>query len=85
MAEFWKEHAARDARNAQLLRDGRYRSYDDLLADAARGLPRELEAPLWKAELDRAQAAVGVLARRLEQAPPDIGDCRRRPARALPH
>ena len=72
-AEFWKEHAARDERNAQLLgRDGRYHSYDDLLANADPGLAGELEAPVWKDKFDRAQAAVGALARRLEQAAPDI-------------
>jgi 3-O-methylgallate 3,4-dioxygenase len=72
-AEFWKEHAARDERNAQLLgRDGRYHSYDDLLANADPGLAGELEAPVWKDKFDRAQAAVGALARRLEQAAPDV-------------
>jgi 3-O-methylgallate 3,4-dioxygenase len=66
-AEFWKEHAGRDERNAQLLgRDGRYRSYDDLLANADPGLAGELEAPVWKDKFDRAQAPVGALARLFE-------------------
>jgi hypothetical protein len=72
-AEFWKEHAARDERNTQLLgRDGRYHSYDDLLADADPTLVGELEAPVWKDKFDRAQAAVGALAWHLEETGPDV-------------
>ena len=43
-ADYWAEHAARDQRNPRLLgADGRYHSYDDLLAAAAR--PRSRRWP----------------------------------------
>lgn len=72
-ADFWEEHAARDERNTRLLgRDGRYHSYDELLAGADPRLAGELEASVWADKFDRAQAAVAALARRLAEAAPDV-------------
>ncbi|HTT00125.1 MAG TPA: hypothetical protein VMI33_26280 [Streptosporangiaceae bacterium] len=78
-ADFWAEHAARDQRNPQLLgRDGRYHTYDELLAVADPALAGELEPAVWRSKFDRAQAAVEVLAQRLAAARPDavviVGD-----------
>ena len=78
-ADFWKEHAARDERNTQLLAsDGRYRSYTELLADADPALASQMDVAVWQEKFDRAQAAVEVLAQRLAQAAPDavliVGD-----------
>jgi 3-O-methylgallate 3,4-dioxygenase len=72
-ADFWTEHAARDRRNARLLApDGRYRSYDELLAGADPALSAELEPEVWRSKFGRAQAAVEALAARLERAEPDV-------------
>lgn len=72
-AAFWKEHAARDERNTQLLgRDGRFHSYAELLADADPALAGELDAPVWQDKFDRAQAAVSMLTQRLAAAEPDV-------------
>jgi hypothetical protein len=72
-AEFWSEHAARDRRNARLLGpDGRYRSYDELLAGADPALSAELEPAVWRSKFDRAQAAIEALAARLARAEPDV-------------
>jgi hypothetical protein len=72
-AAFWSEHAARDERNTRLLGpDGRYHTYDELLAEADPALAGELQAPVWRDKFDRAQAAIEVLAKRLAGAEPDV-------------
>jgi 3-O-methylgallate 3,4-dioxygenase len=72
-AEYWSEHAARDQRNNRLLGpDGRYRTYDELLAAADPALAGELQPAVWHSKFDRAQAAVGALAQRLAAAQPDV-------------
>ncbi len=72
-ADFWKEHGARDRRNTRLLGpDGRYLSYDELLAGADPALAGELEPSVWRSKFDRAQAAVEALAGRLARAGPDV-------------
>lgn len=72
-ADFWTEHGARDRRNARLLGpDGRYRSYDELLAGADPALSAELEPAVWRSKFDRSQAAVAELAARLAAAGPDV-------------
>jgi 3-O-methylgallate 3,4-dioxygenase len=72
-ADFWTEHAARDRRNTRLLGpDGRYRTYDELLAGADPALSAELEPSVWRGKFDRAQAAVEALAERLARAEPDV-------------
>jgi 3-O-methylgallate 3,4-dioxygenase len=68
-ASYWREHAARDERNTQLLgRDGRYHSFAELLADADPALAAELDADVWQDKFERAQAAVEALAQRLAEA-----------------
>jgi 3-O-methylgallate 3,4-dioxygenase len=72
-ADYWSEHAARDQRNNRLLGpDGRYRTYDELLAAADPALAGELQPAVWHSKFDRAQAAVGALAQRLAAAQPDV-------------
>jgi 3-O-methylgallate 3,4-dioxygenase len=72
-AEYWSEHAARDQRNNRLLGpDGRYRTYDELLAAADPALAGELQPAVWHSKFDRAQAAVGALTQRLAAAQPDV-------------
>jgi Catalytic LigB subunit of aromatic ring-opening dioxygenase len=72
-AEYWSEHAARDRRNTRLLGpDGRYRTYDELLATADPALADELRPAVWRSKFGRAQAAVGALAERLAAADPDV-------------
>jgi 3-O-methylgallate 3,4-dioxygenase len=72
-ADYWAQHAARDQRNARLLgSDGRYYTYDELLAAADPALADELAPPVWRSKFDRAQAAVETLARRLAAAEPDV-------------
>lgn len=72
-ADYWTEHAARDQRNTRLLGpDGRYYTYDELLAAADPGLTGELQSSVWRSKFDRAQAAVEVLAQRLAVAEPDV-------------
>jgi Cobalamin-independent synthase, Catalytic domain len=72
-ADYWTEHAARDQRNPRLLGpDGRYYTYDELLATAAPALAGELQSSVWRSKFDRAQAAVEVLAQRLAAAEPDV-------------
>jgi hypothetical protein len=72
-AEYWTEHAARDQRNPRLLGpDGRYHTYDELLAAADPGLASELQSSVWRSKFDRAQAALEVLAQRLAAAEPDL-------------
>jgi len=72
-ADYWTEHAARDQRNTRLLGpDGRYYTYDELLAAADPGLAGELRSSVWHSKFDRAQAAVEVLAQRLAAAEPDV-------------
>lgn len=72
-AGFWSEHGARDRRNPRLLgSDGRYRSYDEMLAEADPALSAELEPAVWRGKFDRAQAAIEALAQRLARAEPDV-------------
>ncbi len=72
-ADYWTEHAARDQRNPRLLGpDGRYHTYDELLAAADPGLAGEVQSSVWRSKFDRAQAAVEVLAQRLGAAEPDV-------------
>ena len=72
-ADYWTEHAARDQRNPRLLGpDGRYHTYDELLAAAGPGLAGEVQSSVWRSKFDRAQAAVEVLAQRLASAEPDV-------------
>ena len=72
-ADYWKEHGARDRRNTRLLgSDGRYRTYDELLAAADPALAGELEPSVWRGKFDRAQAAIEALAQRLARAAPDV-------------
>src|ERR1700733_814840 len=72
-ADYWKEHGARDRRNTRLLgSDGRYRTYDELLAAADPALAGELEPSVWHSKFDRAQAAIEALAQRLARADPDV-------------
>jgi 3-O-methylgallate 3,4-dioxygenase len=72
-AEYWSEHAARDQRNPRLLGpDGRYRTYDELLATADPALAGELQPAVWRSKFGRAQAAVEALAQRLAEAEPDV-------------
>jgi 3-O-methylgallate 3,4-dioxygenase len=72
-ADYWAEHAARDQRNSRLLgADGRYYSYDELLAAADPALDAELRPAVWRSKFDRAQNAVEALARMLAAARPDI-------------
>jgi Catalytic LigB subunit of aromatic ring-opening dioxygenase len=72
-ADYWTEHAARDQRNPRLLgADGRYYTYDELLATADPALAGEVQSSVWRAKFDRAQAAVEVLAQRLAAAEPDV-------------
>jgi hypothetical protein len=72
-AAYWREHAARDERNTRLLGpDGSYHTYAELLAGADPALASELQAAVWEAKFDRAQAAVETLARRLAEAEPDV-------------
>jgi 3-O-methylgallate 3,4-dioxygenase len=72
-AGFWKEHAARDERNAQLLgADGHLHSYAELLAHADPALAAELKAAVWEDKFDRAQAALEELGQRLAAAEPDV-------------
>jgi 3-O-methylgallate 3,4-dioxygenase len=78
-AEYWSEHAVRDQRNTRLLGlDGRYRTYDELLATADPALAAELRPAVWRTKFDRAQVAVEALAQRLAAAKPDavlvVGD-----------
>jgi 3-O-methylgallate 3,4-dioxygenase len=72
-ADYWTEHAARDQRNPRLLgADGRYYTYDELLATADPALAGEVQSSVWRSKFDRAQAAVEVLAQRLAAAEPDV-------------
>ena len=72
-ADYWTQHAARDQGNTRLLgSDGRYYTYDELLATADPALGGELRPPVWRSKFDRAQGAVEVLARRLAAAEPDV-------------
>jgi 3-O-methylgallate 3,4-dioxygenase len=72
-ADFWAQHAIRDQRNTRLLgSDGRYHSYDELLATADPALAVELAPPVWRSKFDRSQVAVDLLARRLAAAEPDV-------------
>lgn len=72
-AAFWKEHAARDERNTQLLgADGRYHSYAELLAQADPALATALDAAVWEDKFDHAQAAIEALGRKLAAAEPDV-------------
>jgi 3-O-methylgallate 3,4-dioxygenase len=72
-ADYWTEHAARDQRNPRLLGpDGRYHTYDELLATADPGLAGEVQPSVWRSKFDRAQAAVEVLTLRLAAAEPDV-------------
>jgi hypothetical protein len=72
-ADYWTEHGARDQRNPRLLgADGRYHTYDELLANADPALAGEVQSPIWRGKFDRAQAAVEFLAQRLAAAEPDV-------------
>ena len=52
--------------------DGRYYTYDELLATADPALAGEVQSPVWRGKFDRAQAAVEFLAQRLAAAEPDV-------------
>jgi 3-O-methylgallate 3,4-dioxygenase len=72
-ADFWAQHAVRDQGNTRLLgSDGRFHTYDELLAAADPALADELAPPVWRSKFDRSQAAIDLLARRLAAAGPDV-------------
>src|ERR1700683_2011453 len=72
-ADYWTQHAARDQGNTRLLgSDGRYYTYDELLATADPALAGELRPPVWLRKFERAQGAAEVLGQRLAAAEPDV-------------
>ncbi len=72
-AEFWAQHAARDAASRTLLgADGCYHDYGELLAGADPAVAAELEPAVWQEKFDRAQRRVGQLAAALADARPDV-------------
>lgn len=81
-ATIWADHGTRDARMDGLLgADGEYHPYEELLARTGDRLAAELTAETFAAKFDRAQMAVGRLARELAAARPEavvvVGDDQR--------
>ena len=72
-ADMWSDHAERDRRNPMLLgTDGRYHTYDELLAQADPAIEKELAPEVWDGKYRRCQLAIEELAVRLRAARPDI-------------
>ncbi len=71
--EMWEDHAVRDQRNPNLLNgDGEYWTYDELLKVADPALEAELTDEVWNRRYERAQECVGILAKMLADARPDV-------------
>lgn len=71
--EWWPGHAQRDRANPCLLgTDGIEYTYADLEARLGDTLAEELTAEMWSRKYQRAQDAVSTLAKRLEEAAPDV-------------
>jgi 3-O-methylgallate 3,4-dioxygenase len=71
-AALWSDHALRDRANTRLLGDdGEFYSFEELLT--MKKIPEsELTAAVWAQKYDRAQYCIQVIAKRLEQAKPDV-------------
>lgn len=71
--QWWSGHAARDRANPFLVdRGGEVRSFEELLAVVGDDLAEELSPEVWQRKFERAQEAIQVLSKRLEDAAPEI-------------
>jgi hypothetical protein len=71
--DMWPDHAERDRRNPRLLgKDARWRTYEELLADADPALGHELQPAVWDAKYRRCQDAIEELSGDLNEAHADI-------------
>jgi hypothetical protein len=69
----WEDHAERDRRNPNLLGvDGKYHTYDELLALADPAHVAAFDTSAWEKQYKRAQDAIQVLCRALERARADV-------------